>query len=481
MKASLVLFLALIAPKAFSKGNPFLTYLHQIETDGSGLHTLLTTSEALHWSLSHFSPSARALSAYKEGDEVIKSGDFGDFFDLDAMTKEQDGGVRGTITGHKHNKTYIVDVSGRKLEELQFPHNGDLGVAIAIKEVANPVPDMEAGFGVGTRGKIASGPLSHVSIYNASRGLSRLLGREAEPRDDQGQSIPELFRKTLPRFSQNIGGFTQMAFKVGTRTPYKGKPVKDISIFFSWDIDAISKIYPALGSYLDKLSHKMALRYQSHVKNAKGSIITRIDLDVPQKSLAIHWSQWGQKLLPYNEKNRLQYDQAVSYDINGSYALHTASNLKITALGFTIEQKDFEILTEIASSPRKFHSHHRVTKFAPPHIEGRFLGILPTWLIDLTIPNDIDYYSLKFAESIRTANQGQGSIFNIEAMRVKPTEHLWSFGGSSQFIDDVLLEIGMGILSTYLIPSTKALDDIRRLALDATDALAKDCRENIAS
>ena len=109
----------------------------------------------------------------------------------------------------------------------------------------------------------------------------------------------------------------------------------------------------------------------------------------------------------------------------------------------------------------------------PPKIEGRLLGMLPEWAIDLTIPGTIQGHARTFSEGMLRANRGEGS-FLAAKIDTQTTNAKLDVRLGTEIIDNFMLRVGMRIAQSYLWPDPEVIKDAWKLATDGVTALDSD-------
>ena len=117
-------------------------------------------------------------------------------------------------------------------------------------------------------------------------------------------------------------------------------------------------------------------------------------------------------------------------------------------------------------------------------VQGNALGIMPTSMIDVVLPKDIDEIIEEFIAVACKGNEGKGILVGAQFDESPSGDtSTITFKTAFEGLDNFFVRIGMGIVNDRVLPDERVSSELERLIFETQEAFASDLKgfEAIAS
>lgn len=117
----------------------------------------------------------------------------------------------------------------------------------------------------------------------------------------------------------------------------------------------------------------------------------------------------------------------------------------------------------------------QVTEVPDISVKGNALGIMPTSMINVVLPKNLDQIMKEFMAVACKGNSGKGILFGVQFQQASEDKSARLLVKSAfEGLDNFFVRFGMGIVSDRVIPDPKVSEELRRFAFDAQEAFERD-------
>lgn len=117
----------------------------------------------------------------------------------------------------------------------------------------------------------------------------------------------------------------------------------------------------------------------------------------------------------------------------------------------------------------------QVTEVPDISVKGNALGIMPTSMINVVLPKNLDQIMKEFMAVACKGNDGKGILVGAQFQQASEGKSARLLVKSAfEGLDNFFVRFGMSIVSDRVIPDPKVSEEIRRMAFDAQAAFEKD-------
>lgn len=338
------------------------------------------------------------------------------------------------------------------------------------------------------RAGIVVGPIEWPMVIDAAQEFVRLLSSEtpepkARPMVASRQTIlarnPRLgpedvepvatLWEAFPRLGNllsSLGGVDDLI-----ADPVPAAPdVKHVRAVLHFDPERMRPAYPKLAGYLSGLDKMIEadLRWV----DAQERTIATLHLDSDQLSARLDLYVKDGMLLPLRG-NALLVDQPIEPGIGVfAYSVRTSANLRV--LGVRTQLRAARMDFEHERTERGMLLRANMKQVPKVTVTGAALGIVPTGLIDMFIPGDIQGLIEQSLATACRGDGGQGVTLNVRYDRRPQGNATLDAALTLEAIDNFLVKLGFGYFSDHVLPDEAARANTSRLMVDVHNAFTAD-------
>lgn len=117
----------------------------------------------------------------------------------------------------------------------------------------------------------------------------------------------------------------------------------------------------------------------------------------------------------------------------------------------------------------------QITEVPDISVKGNALGIMPTSMINVVLPKNLDQIMKEFMAAACKGNDGKGILVGGQFQQSSGSESgKLVFKSAFEGLDNFFVRFGMGIVSDRVIPDPKVSEELRRFVFDAQNAFVQD-------
>ena len=452
--------------------------------DGQGVIVLAHAFHQIHDNMRSLVMTKGAHKAYDFFDEVIQSVNFARFLDNPLASPLPDGSRAFFLKGARADGHYVVDYERGHIDGFTPNQFLAFGAEIRMREDKNPIPEVKRGFDIKTNIKVNSGALSHVTLARSLSGFLRVLNPDnitKLPKNSVNQELTPLDQKLMSEFHDALPIMSATFDRYVSVTPFAsitqrgigGKSYTAIASRFVLKIDAFKADYPQLGDYVESLMDSFELQVSSNYELPDGKRLAHVELDSCSRSFVVRFLTTDGAVVPTDDKGYPYPQDAFYPEIVKHHRGQLVTDVTGHVLGLTfkaggiVASNEFDdgIIAKVSA---------KIKKLPVPTIEGRALGIFPTWAIDLTIPGSLEEYNRLFTQGLLHGSRGQGSYVETVIDTSQANATLVDTKMATELVDNFFINFGMRVAQNYLWPDPDVLADLRRLSERISGNLAED-------
>lgn len=146
-----------------------------------------------------------------------------------------------------------------------------------------------------------------------------------------------------------------------------------------------------------------------------------------------------------------------------------------TILGVMTHIQNMKAHMQYLSLPDGAQLVARVNEVPDVSVRGNALGVMPTSMIDVVLPRNIDQIIEDFIAVACRGNEGKGILVGgqFQQARLGQTATL-TVKSSFEGLDNFFVRFGMGIVSDRVIPDPNVSVELRKLVFDTQQAFSRD-------
>lgn len=150
-------------------------------------------------------------------------------------------------------------------------------------------------------------------------------------------------------------------------------------------------------------------------------------------------------------------------------------NGTVSVLGVVTHLQNMKARVQYLSDDQGVKVVSQITEVPDISVKGNALGIMPTSMINLVMPKNLDQIMKEFMAVACKGNDGKGILLGAQFQQAKEGETAKLIVKSAfEGLDNFFVRFGMSIVSDRVIPDPKVSEEIRRFAFDAQEAFVRD-------
>ena len=451
---------------------------------GGGITHMRAMSSALSRALATLKPTDQAFEVYTFTDETIKAADFECFLQAPMAMTSADQGKVFTFLGSQRGAHYVIDYVKRPVGETDLSRLLDATVQLKVKRDLKPLPDERQGYGIFASGAVVLGEMNHRNVSRlAVQGMKIMTPANVRvmtpPASASFSSVKGLARKLIDEVTDVLPGSSLLVDKYSdlvSHTEIKKQGEReylDFSMKMVLNLAALTKDYPYLGSYLDRLLSGFKFVIKMNVLDKEGQVLTSSRISGKEKSIEVNFKTAGGAILPTGADGRVRFDKALWLDQIKRQEAKVAAEFFGNVYGLKIFGKKIEAELAYKDGPVA-QMKARMARLPEFKFQGAAFGIFTPGIVDFFIPGSIEEYASKFSKVLYSANKGRGTYAIVKVDTTDPRKALWRGELESEILDNYFLRFGLSIASDYIWPDMEVLGDLRKLAANFSSAVDRD-------
>lgn len=147
----------------------------------------------------------------------------------------------------------------------------------------------------------------------------------------------------------------------------------------------------------------------------------------------------------------------------------------VSVLGVVTHLQNLKARVQYLSDDDGVKVVSQITEVPDISVKGNALGIMPTSMINVVLPKNLDEIMREFMGVACKGNEGKGILIGAQFQQAKADQTAKLIVKSAfEGLDNFFVRFGMGIVSDRVIPDPKVSEELRRFAFDAQDAFVRD-------
>ncbi len=434
------------------------------------LVTLLNTmSEKLRY-------DAKARQFFLFMNDALEDFDFARIYDSAWLTPAQDNFRSITLAGRNSGDAYTVEVSpaaadfsrlGNARAEYRMRRNEIEGDKTYTAQLAFDAALKQ--FEAQGMARLIEGMLRVQDSENLNQLNAPASGYFPEL-SGVSRKIIDQFAADFPRSTAMVSRFLELKSFAEIKSAGK-HTYTDAAIRGRFRLSAVEAEYPRFRKFLKDIRNLFVL--QVYFSDTKGRNLASFILNAQTEEFFFSYRTHGGKILPLGKDGQPVFEEAISFSGNRDHKFYVATSFFVNVHGLKINTGNIGAYLRYQSNPERMSFFAKITSMPEGKISGALFGILPTWLIDMSIPSDLQTLMNKFAQTAFKANGGEGTRAEI-AWRKKAGQAQLNASASTEFLDNRFIRIGMKIWVKKFRPNEGVQEDIRLFIGSFTRALLSD-------
>jgi hypothetical protein len=493
LKRRLIILILLLIAGGLTIGTPMLraqTIIDSLRTvdDKNSLETAINFAELWHQVSCCLVKSNDVEAALDFWGNAAREFDFKQVYESGVLRNNNQNKSREIrFLGERRPNAYQLSIDQTIGNSRTIPASAEFGEGQLTLGLRKSLKNSQGNdiYDVAVNGQAQLQGLKPSGFLDSAKQLLVLLSLRALAARKMNVNRPTLFPKLdaasrayMDQYTTGLPGFTKLGtkyFKVISvfQDPPKVNPaVSRVSFKMGLNSNAIARDFPDLHAYLESL--RGVLKSEFELCDSDNRTLMKGRVDSASQISSLEFYVIDGKLIPQNPNKTFAMNALIDIADRASrdYKLYTRSTIEI--MGLKMDTGRTHILVKTSFDGGEIQATSKILKITQPSVTGRMFHILPTWLIDVTIPGDIQERVNRFAKILSNTRNGQGAEGILKIPATHP--HLAQISGHAELLDNNILKLGLKVGVDTLLPKESAQQDIRRIDESLSSALINDLR-----
>lgn len=340
-------------------------------------------------------------------------------------------------------QSFIVSVKSATATE-RFSDRNALLFAEGILKVIDPV-------------NIVNCRAPESALYDNIKGESRQVINEFNrsfPKTSELFNRYSVIRSFMEIKHHNNIAYTHLAFRYGYQ-------IKNLNVDF-----------PELAKSLKKIAglYKISMT----IKNNKGHTIMVIVFDSREDALSLELRTRKGSIIPVDEEGNPVISEGITLTSLKDFSYYAVLTMLHDVHGLKFVTDSVVVRFRYQNAPGRGLWTMKLEDVSRTRISGSYYHIIPRWLIDLFIPNDMEQLIYDLSRVMLKGNDGLGSMITFDWDRHDPKNIILHFTAVSEFMNNYFLKYGLGVWSKTTISNDALIQEAKALMSKILDAFRAD-------
>lgn len=414
-------------------------------------------------------------------DRSLANFDFAEFYG-NASLIPLDKGYRGAIfagTGDGPRlRIQAVDVAAR----MDWSRQGNFTAEFGLKKNGRSPRGMNT-----YSGRIAVnasfGGLSHRTMNAYIKGKLLVVdpfniallpapgGQEYAALNDESRRVMRAYGRAFPAFTAHMLRYFGLKSLVTVRGEGAARHTK-LQFRSSFNMDAIRKDYPASASFLNGMTG--LFRFRVRVLNDRGHGVFDFMLDSDNTFFTCTMLTRDGRLVPSDDRGEPCFGEEIDLTDGRRSVFTSRADFFTNVYGLRFYTPEIITRHEMGETAGTGWMRNRILSISPTRIEGRAFHLVPPWLIDLVMPENMAELIRDFSAVMVNANGGEGSLMEFSWEPVRPGDTRFRYLASTEFIDNFFVRFGLRIWKKRVLPGGNVAEEIKTGMIRGLAALEQD-------
>jgi hypothetical protein len=250
------------------------------------------------------------------------------------------------------------------------------------------------------------------------------------------------------------------------------KPYRQLKVSFVVDPEKMEDYYPHISDHL--LSMDRLFQGSFRLEDHRGELLTA-ELDSKHLRGSFQAFIADGRIVPV-KGGKVVLD-APEIEDNKPWNFTAHMNSTMTILGVVTHVNNARAKVQFLSQPNGAKIVGQLSDVPDIRVQGNALGFMPTSMIDVVLPKNLDEIIEEFIAVACKGNEGKGILLGAQFEQAQDGETSNLILKSAfEGLDNFFVRIGMGIVNDRVLPDPKVSDEVRKLIFDTQEAFASDLK-----
>jgi hypothetical protein len=292
--------------------------------------------------------------------------------------------------------------------------------------------------------------------------------------EGESRGIINDFNMTFPRISELFNRYAVVRSLVNVVT-HEGRRYTRCEFRYGYNLENLARDFPLLSKSMNKIYGLYKINMT--VKNNADRIMMSLVFDSREDAFSLTFLTRRGMLIPSDgagnpvDREAISLTSLASSDYAAIFSmLHDVHGLKFTTDAVTVRFK-------YRNTPVKGIWSMKLEDVTRTRITGGYYKILPVWLINLFIPNNMEQMVYDVSRVMLAADGGEGSRVTFEWDTRDPNNVFLRFRAITEFMDNYFLRYGLRVWSKKSMADSALMVEMLKLQEKFLHAFKEDLQD----
>jgi hypothetical protein len=275
----------------------------------------------------------------------------------------------------------------------------------------------------------------------------------------------------FPDFLATITQYFEIENIVSTISP-ADEGAQNIDLRVRIKRHAFAKHYPEIGAMLERIDGLVFIN--GRIFNNQDRLMGYIELDSARDLFGLQYRILKGRFLPLDGSRSAGNPAGISLIAPSLSQFYAEFDIHLDMVGLNLHVSSLQVPIDYFLGGPELQL--KTCLLQPPDdikAGGRAFGFLPLWLIDILIPSNVEKITHDFFQAIATANNGNGSMFEVEGLRRESTNYLL-IGTGAEVLANGTIKLGFNLQRWIAGDQQELISEIRAFNTELWQAFYRD-------
>jgi hypothetical protein len=332
--------------------------------------------------------------------------------------------------------------------------------------------------------KAVFGEFSHQNAAALTDGLLKVLDpenikkmqcfKERQNRHIQNESLQVVheYYKAFPLSTDILKQYVFIYHSLVRRYRHEGREYTRSHFRAMFLMDRLRADYPAIAAHLDSLRNFYTV--EMSVLNPQGNTVLTLTFDSKDDFFSFYTYTAGGMVIPRDRNDMPVFDEAFFPSQMENAVFDARVNTLVNVYGLKFISQGIKGRIAFDLGPQKGRLEMTLVDFPKTLVTGRLGSVVPAWVIELAIPQNMGSIVDEFFETMINSREGKGAFIAMEWDESSKNGVDFSFFAQSDFLDNFYVRFAMAAANYQLRTTGQARQEAASFVEGYFAALIKD-------
>ncbi len=458
--------------------------VRDIVPGGKGVDAMKEISDIVDRTSQQFRTDPETEEFKKYFRKVLENFDFMKLYESPYAKDRGDGRRALAFRGCSMNGFYLETIADKKDGACGLARIWDYATEYSLKKNDSCIVGGRS-FIVSVNSTTMTRKYSHRNAMRFVEGLLKVIdpgniGRMNAPESSLYPEVDGISRKVINEFYRSFPGVSALFDRYSVIRSFleiknhRGVPYTRLTFRHGYRMKNLKNDYPELGKSLSNVEG--LYRIAMAVKNGGNRTVMVVVFDSREDALSLTLNTRRGRLVPIDDAGDPVFSEEISLTSLRDIAYRAVVEMVHDVHGLKFTTDSMVIAFRYRDMPGRGSWTMRLEDVSKTRITGSYYNIIPGWLIDMFIPNNMEQLIYDVSRVMLKADDGAGSRVSFEWDTGDANSVTLRFNAVSEFMDNYFVKYGLRVWSRKALANERLTREAKELRGKFLDAFRSDMK-----